>query len=40
MVEIREVKTRREKRLFAAFNADFYRDEPAAIPDLTLQTTE
>lgn len=36
MVGIREVKTRRDKRVFASFNVDMYRDEPSAIPDLVL----
>lgn len=34
MVEIREVKTAKEKRLFAAFSVDMYRDNPNAAPDL------
>jgi len=36
MIEIREVKTAREKRIFAAFNVDMYRDNPNAIPDLVM----
>jgi len=34
MVEVREVTTRKERRLFAAFNANMYKDVPQAIPDL------
>lgn len=34
MVEIREVKSKKERKIFAAFNADFYKDVPQAIPDL------
>lgn len=34
MVEVREVKTKRERRIFASFNADIYKDVPQAIPDL------
>lgn len=34
MVEVREVSTRKERKLFASFNADMYRDVPQAIPDL------
>jgi hypothetical protein len=34
MVEVREVKTRKERRIFASFNADMYKDVPQAIPDL------
>ena len=34
MVEVREVKTKRERRIFASFNADMYKDVPQAIPDL------
>lgn len=36
MVEVKEVKTAREKRIFASFNADMYRDNPCAIPDLVM----
>lgn len=34
MVEIREVKTKKERRLFASFNARMYKDIPYAIPDI------
>lgn len=34
MVEVREVGTRRERKLFASFNADMYKDVAQAIPDL------
>lgn len=34
MVEIREVKTRKDLRKFAGFNEKMYRDVPEAIPDL------
>ena len=34
MVEIREVTTKKERRAFASFNVDMYRDVPQAIPDL------
>lgn len=34
MVEIREVKTRKDLRTFAGFNEKMYRDVPQAIPDL------
>ena len=34
MVEIREVKTRKELKKFAGFNEKMYRDIPQAIPDL------
>lgn len=34
MVEIKEVKTRRDLRIFAGFNEKMYRDVPQAIPDL------
>lgn len=34
MVEIREVNTKKERKIFAAFNADMYKDVPQAIPDL------
>ena len=34
MVEVREVKTKKERKIFASFNADMYKDVPQAIPDL------
>lgn len=34
MVEIKEVKTRKDLRIFAGFNEKMYRDVPEAIPDL------
>ena len=34
MVEIREVITKRDRRIFAAFHAYMYKDVPQAIPDL------
>lgn len=34
MIEIREVTTKKERKQFAAFQADMYRDIPQAIPDL------
>lgn len=34
MVEIREVTTKRERKIFAAFHADMYKDNPHAIPDI------
>ena len=34
MVEIREVTTKRERKIFAAFHADMYKDNPHAIPDV------
>ena len=34
MVEIKEVKTRRDLRIFAGFNEKMYRNVPQAIPDL------
>ncbi|MDD4112206.1 MAG: hypothetical protein PHC56_04130 [Herbinix sp.] len=34
MVEIREVNTKKDRRIFASFNADMYKDVPQAIPDL------
>ncbi len=34
MVEIREVKTRKDLRTFAGFNEKMYRDVPQAFPDL------
>lgn len=34
MIEVREVSTRRERKLFASFNADMYKHVPQAIPDL------
>lgn len=34
MVEVREVATKRERKIFASFHADMYRDVPQAIPDL------
>ena len=34
MVEVREVSTRRERKIFASFNADMYKKVPQAIPDL------
>ncbi len=36
MVEIKEVRSRREKRVFAAYQARLYKDVPQAIPDLIL----
>lgn len=36
MVEVREVTTRKERKLFASFNADMYKHVPQAIPDLVL----
>jgi GNAT superfamily N-acetyltransferase len=36
MVEIREVQTRKDQRIFAAFPAKMYKDVPQAIPDLIL----
>lgn len=34
MIEIKEVKNRRDLRIFAGFNEKMYRDVPQAIPDL------
>ena len=34
MIEVREVRTNKERRMFASFNADMYKDVPQAIPDL------
>ena len=34
MVEIREVSTRKDRKLFAAYNADMYKHVPQAIPDI------
>lgn len=34
MVKIKEVKTRKDLRIFAGFNEKMYRDVPQAIPDL------
>ncbi len=34
MVEIREVKSRKDQRIFAAFHEKMYRNVPQAIPDL------
>ncbi len=34
MVEVREVRTRRDRKLFASFHADMYRKVPQAIPDM------
>ncbi|NLJ96850.1 MAG: GNAT family N-acetyltransferase [Clostridiales bacterium] len=34
MVEVREVATKKERKIFASFNADMYKDVPQAIPDL------
>lgn len=34
MVEIKEAQTHREKRLFATFNADMYKDVEVAAPDI------
>jgi GNAT superfamily N-acetyltransferase len=34
MIEVREVTTKRERKIFASFNADMYKDVPQAIPDL------
>lgn len=34
MVEIREVKTRKQRRIFAGFNEKMYRNVPQAMPDL------
>lgn len=34
MIEVKEVRTKREKKIFAAFNANMYKDVPQAIPDL------
>lgn len=34
MVEVREVSSKKERKIFAAFNADMYKDIPQAIPDL------
>lgn len=34
MVEIREVSSKREQKIFAAFNYNMYKDVPQAIPDL------
>jgi GNAT superfamily N-acetyltransferase len=36
MVEIREVKTRKERKLFASFNVRMYKDNPNAIPDIIM----
>lgn len=36
MVEIREVRSKREKRLFAALPTKMYKDVPQAIPDIVL----
>lgn len=34
MVEVKEISTRKERKIFASFNADMYKDVPQAIPDL------
>ena len=34
MVKIKEVKNRRDLRIFAGFNEKMYRNVPQAIPDL------
>ncbi|HKL98441.1 MAG TPA: hypothetical protein VJZ06_00880 [Mobilitalea sp.] len=34
MVEIREVRTKKEHRIFASFQADMYKSVPQAIPDI------
>ena len=34
MVEVREVATKKERKIFASFNVDMYKDVPQAIPDL------
>ncbi len=34
MIEVREVRTKRERRIFASFNADMYKGVAQAIPDL------
>lgn len=34
MIEVREVTTKRERRIFASFNVDMYKNVPQAIPDL------
>lgn len=36
MVEIREVRTRKERKVFAAFSAKMYQKVPQAIPDLIM----
>ncbi len=36
MVEIKEVESKRDKRLFATFPTDLYKDVPQAIPDIVL----
>jgi len=36
MVEIREALTKKERKIFAAFNAKMYKDIPQAIPDLIM----
>lgn len=34
MIEVREAKTKKERKIFAAFNRDMYKDVVQAIPDL------
>lgn len=34
MIEVREVTSKKERRIFASFHADMYKDVPQAIPDL------
>ena len=34
MIEVREVRTKRERKIFAAFHANMYQNVPQAIPDL------
>lgn len=34
MIEVKEVSTRRERKIFASFNADMYKNVTQAIPDL------
>jgi len=34
MIEVREVKTKKERKIFAAFGADMYKDVEQAIPDI------
>lgn len=36
MVEIREVRTRKDRKIFAAYNAKMYQKVPQAIPDLIM----
>jgi GNAT superfamily N-acetyltransferase len=36
MLEVREVKTKKEQLLFARFNTDMYREVPQAVPKLLL----